>query len=276
MDYTNTIKPNRDITIVRYQDGNTYDAFHNAFYAALSSHGGIYNGVIDDNPNDPEGQGGPRKFLMGNFQGVTMDLVNQVVETTSCDYLTVINNEFCLGALITWRVFDGGEIMAGSTGTSIRTNGLGRYEATISCPDGCTYIADYTFVEEEENSTNAMAIDPVLSSILDNVVLGYRNKTLPDGTVQTPHERELDIPLEAPSITKEEIAISPNPTSGLVLIQNVMIGDAYVVLDNVGRTVLSGLIASTMTIDMTDINPGIYYLKVNSEKETQTAKFIKI
>ncbi len=273
---TNTMKLDRDITIIRYQNGNSSDIIDNSFYAALSSKGGQYNGMLDDNPSDPEGEGGPRKFIMGDFAGLTLDLVNQVIETTSCDYLTVINNDFCTGALISWLAFDGGEIVTDATSSSIRTNGIGRYEAVITCPDSCTYSESYIFEEEEESPT-ALSVDRESLSRLYSIVPNYRNKLLADGTIQTPNDRESNSYVkETKSINLESITIAPNPTNGLITVQNARIGDKFHIRNNVGSVITSGTLGLRMSIDMSDYPSGLYFLQVGVHNNTMPIRFIKI
>jgi hypothetical protein len=64
-----------------------------------------------------------------------------------------------------------------------------------------------------------------------------------------------------------DLVIYPNPTSGMVHFDR-SVSDVEV-YDNGGRIVKKILVPST-TIDLTDLVPGVYNLKINSGKQTQS------
>ncbi len=75
---------------------------------------------------------------------------------------------------------------------------------------------------------------------------------------------------------KINIKIYPNPAKDIILINNCKIGDYLEIFDAVGKKVLTKNINKNESkININKFKPGIYFLKINSNKGQETFKIIK-
>ncbi|MCF8277417.1 MAG: zinc-dependent metalloprotease [Flavobacteriales bacterium] len=73
----------------------------------------------------------------------------------------------------------------------------------------------------------------------------------------------------------QSLKVSPNPTSDLLHFQSTKSG-SFSILDVQGRTILSGKSASGKNVlDVSEIPPGVYLFRLQSESELSSARFIK-
>lgn len=87
------------------------------------------------------------------------------------------------------------------------------------------------------------------------------------------------------NVTIEEIAaykntflVSPNPANSLITINNLTTdfnNAAYQIFNSSGAKVADSKLSSNV-IDITDLKPGIYFIQLNSTKETANACFVKL
>jgi hypothetical protein len=73
------------------------------------------------------------------------------------------------------------------------------------------------------------------------------------------------------------INLYPNPTSSEITVKSslALIGEEYIIYDQLGKAVKSGVIASEETeIDLSNLTEGLYIFKAGTEME-ETFKIIK-
>lgn len=73
---------------------------------------------------------------------------------------------------------------------------------------------------------------------------------------------------------KQEVEIYPNPVSDYVYIKNNKF-KTYQLLDEMGRVIDSGVIKDVNAINVQHLPAGVYYLSLQSDKETSSTKLIK-
>jgi hypothetical protein len=69
------------------------------------------------------------------------------------------------------------------------------------------------------------------------------------------------------------LSIFPNPANETIFV-DALPDDSYFILNATGQIVLSG-IATTNTIDVSDLKPGLYFISIESANETKQGKFFK-
>lgn len=73
-----------------------------------------------------------------------------------------------------------------------------------------------------------------------------------------------------------EVTVYPNPTSGLVKVANLTATTSYVVIATTGQVVSAGELNSTeATIDLSNVESGIYLLQLKQENDAKTIRIIK-
>jgi uncharacterized protein (DUF2141 family) len=78
-------------------------------------------------------------------------------------------------------------------------------------------------------------------------------------------------------VSANNINIYPNPAKDLLTLQTAanMIGQNYMVIDQLGRQVLTGKVNNeTSTLDISQLQAGMYFLKVGAQS-SQSFKFVK-
>ncbi|WP_165823819.1 M4 family metallopeptidase [Pseudochryseolinea flava] len=97
---------------------------------------------------------------------------------------------------------------------------------------------------------------------------------------------DIRVHIECPSVTPpfaslriktalyDETTISPNPTTGVFTIYpaSSLIGNQFVMYDNVGRIVARGILTD-YTLDLSNYLPGMYSLKIDGEKLMRVVKY---
>ncbi len=70
-----------------------------------------------------------------------------------------------------------------------------------------------------------------------------------------------------------KISIYPNPATNMITIKHIEKGSTILLIDNLGRTISSFVAkSSSQEIDITRLNSGMYFLKINNEKSFQIIK----
>lgn len=73
-------------------------------------------------------------------------------------------------------------------------------------------------------------------------------------------------------IHNSSFKIYPNPTSGIIQIQNQEVFDSMIIRDISGKEVLNTLFSNQ--IDVSNFNKGIYFLSISNSNSTQTSSFV--
>ena len=79
----------------------------------------------------------------------------------------------------------------------------------------------------------------------------------------------------SPDSGEIDLRVSPNPTSGILYVSGTtdLKGMHFVILDNLGKIVLSGNLSSTGRISLpVDLSNGIYYLELSADNQRTTHK----
>ena len=72
------------------------------------------------------------------------------------------------------------------------------------------------------------------------------------------------------------IVLYPNPAKTEVYVGNISVTTSYVITDVLGKVVIDkNIISNNETIDVSDLNSGIYFVKISSTIGQRTIKFIK-
>ena len=76
--------------------------------------------------------------------------------------------------------------------------------------------------------------------------------------------------------TFDAVTVYPNPTSGLIKVDNLVATTTYVVIATTGQVVSTGELNSTeATIDLSNVESGIYLLQLKQENDAKTIRIIK-
>jgi hypothetical protein len=71
---------------------------------------------------------------------------------------------------------------------------------------------------------------------------------------------------------KKGISLYPNPVSSIVYVRGLKVAAYLEVYNSLGQCKLKG---SGRSIDVSSLEPGVYFLKIGSGEKTGTYKFIK-
>lgn len=77
--------------------------------------------------------------------------------------------------------------------------------------------------------------------------------------------------LDINDVTKESIAVYPNPFNNEVIIKGLQFDVNYQILNSLGQTIQTGIAIPNSAIEVNSLSKGIYYLKINQ----QTIKLVK-
>ncbi|MCB2195696.1 MAG: family 16 glycosylhydrolase [Bacteroidetes bacterium] len=72
------------------------------------------------------------------------------------------------------------------------------------------------------------------------------------------------------------IGLFPNPASDIIYLSNHLVEFEYSIISLLGNVVQRGVISPGMSIDISNINPGTYYLQLVNKNQVITLKFIKL
>jgi hypothetical protein len=85
-----------------------------------------------------------------------------------------------------------------------------------------------------------------------------------------------EMPTGINAISKEEVSVFPNPTTGLVYVNGIQTSASVKVINLVGKEVINTEINANGTIDMSSVPAGIYMLVIeNANGAISTKKVIK-
>ncbi len=172
------------------------------------------------------------------------------------------------------------------------TNGA----ATVAPTSGATTVGDYTNLLVEINPSLNLTSYPASWTQYSYTVSGLTGPTdckfafryyvtnagpnATNGDIIGIDTFSVDRPTaSADSFFKNNLSISPNPTKGLLNIANTN----ALTLQNAVLTDIDGRIINTIhlnnvdnpTIDLSDLNTGVYFLKIETEQGVGTTKIIK-
>ena len=249
---------NSEIIVVRYQTGTSNDAVANTIAAAIASKGGTYSGAIANNPDDPQGAGGPRKLIPLAF---TETIPYISADILHCDTISVVPPAECENPIYTWHSSDGGQILSDSVNVQqIVTNGVGSYSVTIVCSGGCTYEIDYG--SSQPNGSNG-------GQAARSGYLRYEY-----GRVVDPYSREED----PASSVHEAIQMLPNPATEMIYFHNVELGSTVFIYDTQGRMVANTVLTDySQALNINTLLTGVYIVEVYSGGTfVKAGKLVKI
>src|SRR5688572_9854213 len=85
-------------------------------------------------------------------------------------------------------------------------------------------------------------------------------------------------PIGLPEFSEEQISIFPNPASNVLNISTPYLRkiDNYKITDYIGREIMKGHQLHGNNIDISLLQPGLYYLNFNEGSENQVSKFVKL
>ena len=105
------------------------------------------------------------------------------------------------------------------------------------------------------------------------VVTSYSNGCISDSSNHVKESVELEI-IEVKRL--EEVILYPNPTDGQLRIINYELRiEGIEIFDIYGRKILEPPLTGLRAYDLTVLHPGIYFVKITTEKGTVTQKIIK-
>lgn len=183
--------------VIYFKDGNYKKAI--PFAAAIASKGGSYIGDIYNNPNDPEGQGPPRKLFI--YDDVVPDISEAIGSFNDCGELEFIATP-TVKIIRTTSVSNGGKVLSIESNV-VKTNGTGSYTFEVFLDNKCSYEVSYDF-----GTSNKCIVIPN-----ENILTKRSNKDDHSKYELNLNEKEQIINLN----------ISPNPTSNklLVVVNNI-------------------------------------------------------
>lgn len=76
-------------------------------------------------------------------------------------------------------------------------------------------------------------------------------------------------------LTADHLEIYPNPTSGIVTFNNLLIGEKLQIVDVLGNIVYESTVTEQkMNVDMMDYHTGIYFVNIQGKQNTMSQKFM--
>jgi hypothetical protein len=163
-------------------------------------------------------------------------------------------------------------ILSDSTNTKyIRTNGIGSYLVEITCDSLCTLAETYNYETYQLSQRISNAGNNIFSDVGQK-----RNIILPDGSIQTPLDREnlllnSDNELEE---SKTSIQVKPNPTTGLITVTGLLNNVRFTIVNQNGVIVKTGILRDN-TIDLYALPSGLYTILFEDDSNI-VKKVIKI
>ncbi|HLW14073.1 MAG TPA: T9SS type A sorting domain-containing protein [Flavobacteriaceae bacterium] len=125
----------------------------------------------------------------------------------------------------------------------------------------------------EINVVETTGVGSVMFTITDeNGVILFKSNTNYGGSIDGNFRTNSLLSVE--DLTQEAISLYPNPTNGMVHIENAE-GFMVEVYDILGKVIFTKAnMANQETIDLTDLTSGVYYVKLQNEKTTEVKKVI--
>lgn len=259
-----------DVIVVRYQEGNDDDKVANAICAQIASKGGGYSDEIAYNPNDMDGNEGPRKLYTESFTTYIPGLGNTVVNCVDVSIPITITDEIIS---IVWTATDGGEIITTTTNvTTITTTGTGTYTVTIVYANGCSYTDSFTFPSAENGSDT--------QGLVSGDVAASRAIWI-DGVQYWPHELEGMVTSTEDREQEAGATVYPNPFRESVTIAGLRPDVEHTIrLVSVTGTVLEQRTCSAAScrMDLSNMPSGVYTLTISTANKggQETHKVIKL
>ena len=157
--------------------------------------------------------------------------------------------------------------------------GSGHIDATSS--DGITWVRDSVLIMQGATLLN--------ESTSPNIIADLGAGVLPNGDIVLYSNFKPNAPgpwvdiayyTLSPQSSVEEnvndnsVALYPNPTNDLVTIRGLSFASAQI-FDAQGRLVLTSTIDASQTIDVSSLNPGLYFVQLQSETATVTQRLIR-
>jgi Secretion system C-terminal sorting domain len=284
MNLSTTADPARLWAIAGYASGVATATFQNPFNAAPVAVGATYP--------IPNGQaGGANSFALTNFQCSTSTLTTgATLSNWLISPIVVVNN----GDVVTFYTRIGKNTTANNASYADRlqlrmsTNGA----LTTDPSTGPTDVADYTAVLVDVNPTLNLTAYPSTWTQYTYTVTGLTGPTevkfafryfVTDGGPNGNNSDiigidtfSVDTPLSTDSFFKSNFAVYPNPVNNVLTISNLsnIAINASQITDINGRTVKT-VKGMTNEINVSDLNAGVYFLKITTDQGTGTTKIIK-
>jgi len=121
--------------------------------------------------------------------------------------------------------------------------------------------------------------------IIFNIAVGGNWPGYPDGSTVFPQKMEVDfIRVYQKGITSginngfnsENIAINPSLASDNLFVENIQSSQVYTIFNCIGKSEFSGIIEPRTSIDISNLNPGVYFIQLNKQEDLYPFKFIKV
>jgi hypothetical protein len=132
--------------IIHFKDDNTLVAEREA--ATASSKNGPFQGILDSNPGDPEGEGPPRHLYI--YNSITSQITEAIESITACHLVEFSVPEEIEVENISFSTSNSGQILAEISDYVIETNGIGTYSLSITDVSGCVYTSVFEFDETDD------------------------------------------------------------------------------------------------------------------------------
>lgn len=262
----NTLKDfphNANHTVVYFEDEEPILSTIAA--AATASKGEPYDGTIDGNPTDPEGEGGPRRLFV--YENIEPNIAESLSILSNCNQIYLSLNpakEIVNSQLI---ASDGGEILQQTGEASYITNGKGNYQISVVTAENCTYTGQYSFdtmIDCVNYPESPEDVDETIENRSQSNHLRYEDQT----TLISNYVFEAQI--------------MPNPASEFIHIQiTASLTDKgsqyrYQIYANDGKMIQQGSwTKASNTLAVKDFGQGLYTIKIeNTEGEIIIKKFV--
>ncbi|AWM13844.1 hypothetical protein DI487_08195 [Flavobacterium sediminis] len=235
--------------------------------------------LIDDNDgimpyNDGTGSGPVQGDALSGLQGYTVDY-NGVLEFIPIATATVASS----GNSITPQVVTASDITSNieayeSELVQINSATFADGDGTATFASGANYIAndgtDITFRTMFSEANYIGTVIPTTPQTLVVLVAEY------NGTAQVVARNLADMPLETRSFDAVDgLTMYPNPVSGATLYINTTANTSkqVQVYDVLGKQVINATVSNN-TLNVANLNSGIYIVKITEEGKTATRKLI--
>ncbi len=142
-----------------------------------------------------------------------------------------------------------------------------------------------TMVDRTNNTSAGSSITPIINEV-DSMVARFVKITVTDADVydglwssltelRVFGEGERDSTLNVNDVTLNQVLLFPNPAASIVTIKDAEQYDTISVFDQSGRRVIQKKINSTGTLNISELQSGIYYVQIEGNDKSYISKLIK-
>ncbi len=140
-----------------------------------------------------------------------------------------------------------------------------------------------TIVDRSNNTSPGTSVTPIINSV-DSIVARFVRITVSGAAEYTgPWSSLTELRVFGEEVVStgdiavdDTVQLFPNPVTSTLSIRTTDNFNAVTVYDISGREIFRRSLRTTETLDVSDLNPGQYILRIESDRKTQIARFVKL